>query len=191
MLLGKVPPQVQGLHVGSQQLFFAFVLLTKQLFNHLGLDLQQHRKRAHVNDIFEELALAWVAVHSVANLGKRHADHMHVFAKLFGRQGPGAVVKQIAARLQLGHIGIPGLWVHGYHHVDAAASAQIALLTHPHLVPGGQALDIAGENIAWTHWHAHAQDRLGKQLVGRGRARAVDVGELDDEIVDGFDAFHK
>ena len=29
---------------------------------------------------------------------------------------------------------------------------------------------------------------MREQLVGRGRARAVDVGELDDEIVDRFDA---
>ncbi len=32
--------------------------------------------------------------------------------------------------------------------------------------------------------HAHPQDRLGEQAVGRRRARAVDVRELDDEIVD-------
>ena len=33
--------------------------------------------------------------------------------------------------------------------------------------------------------HTHAQNRAGEQLVGRCRSRAVDVGELDDEVVNG------
>src|SRR6202043_1102173 len=51
------------------------------------------------------------------------------------------------------------------------------------LVPGRQALDVRGENVARRNRHAHAQDGAGKQLVGARRTRAVDVGEADDEAV--------
>src|SRR3546814_13836506 len=54
-------------------------------------------------------------------------------------------------------------------------------------VPGRQALDVGREDVARADRHAHAQDGLGEQLVGRRRARTVDVGELDDEVVGGRD----
>ena len=99
-------------------------------------------------------------------------------------------MEQIAAGFDFGHVGVPGLRIHGHHHVHAAAPPQPALFAHAHFVPGGQTLDVAGKNIARAHRHAHAQNGLGKQLVGAGRARSVDVGELDDKVVDGFDRFH-
>ena len=133
----------------------------------VGLDLQQHRQRADVDDVLEQLALARVGVDRVADLGERHADDVDVGAELRRRQRPRAVVEEVAARLQLGHVGVPGLRVHRHHHVDAAAPAQPALLADAHLVPGRQALDVAGEDVARAHRHAHAQDRLGEQLVGR------------------------
>src|SRR6266699_15944 len=40
----------------------------------------------------------------------------------------------------------------------------MAVLGHPHFIPGRQALDVGGEDVA-------------------RRARAVDVGEADDEVV--------
>ena len=49
---------------------------------------------------------------------------------------------------------------HGERDVDAAAAAQPAGLADAHLVPGGQALDIAGEDIARADRHAHAQNRF-------------------------------
>jgi xanthine dehydrogenase YagS FAD-binding subunit len=64
------------------------------------------------------------------------------------------------------------------------APALVARLADPDLVPGRQALDVGRKDVARADRHAHAQDRLGEQLVGRGRAGAVDVGELDHEIVD-------
>src|ERR1700751_2109443 len=52
-----------------------------------------------------------------------------------------------------------------------------------HLVPGRQALDVGGGDVARRDRHAHAQDRAGEQLVRARRAGAVDVGETDDEVV--------
>src|SRR3954468_15128420 len=61
---------------------------------------------------------------------------------------------------------------------------------YPDLVPGGKALDVGGEDVARGDRHAHAQDGAGEHLIGGGRARAIDVGELDDEIVDGTHLRH-
>jgi hypothetical protein len=106
------------------------------------------------------------------------------------RQRLGVVVEEVAAGVDLLHVGVPGLRVHRHHHVDAAAAAEVALLRHAHLVPGGQALDVRREDVARADRDAHAQEGLGEELVGRRRARAVDVGELDDEVVDRFDPLH-
>src|SRR5262245_41587925 len=59
----------------------------------------------------------------------------------------------------------------------------MAGLSDAHLVPGRQALDVGGEDVARGNRHAVAQDRACEQLVGAGRTRAVDVGEADDEVV--------
>ena len=54
----------------------------------------------------------------------------------------GGVVDHVATRFHLGHILSEALWVHANHHVDAAASAEIAILTHTDFVPGWQSLNI-------------------------------------------------
>ena len=122
---------------------------------------------------------------AVADLGQRHADDRDVGAEFRRRQRPGVVVEQVAARLDLGDVLVPGLRVHRHHQVDAAARAEMALLGDPHLVPGRQALDVGRKDVARRDGDAHAQDRLARTArVGAGRAGAVDVGELDDEVVD-------
>ena len=62
------------------------------------------------------------------------------------------------------------------------------VFANPHLEPGRQALDVRRKDVARARRDSHAQDRLGEQRVGAGRARSVDVGEFDDEVVDAFDA---
>ena len=80
---------------------------------------------------------------------------------------------------------VPGLRVHRDHQVRAAAARrQVAGFGDPHLIPGRQALDVGREDVAGRRRDSHAQDRLGEQRVGAGRPRSVDVGELDDEVVD-------
>ena len=120
----------------------------------------------------------------VADRGERYAERRDVVAELRRRQRLGRVVEQIAAGLDLGDVLVPRLRIHRDHEVDAAAAAAPAVLDDAHLVPRRQALDVGRKDVARGHRHAHAQDRLGEQAVRRRRARAVDVGELDDEIVD-------
>ena len=190
MLGSEIPPQAKGAQIGIQQLLFAFVLLSEQLFEHTFFNTQKAAQGPHINDVLEELALAWVGVNSVRNFRQRHANDVNVVTEFGLRQGFGAVIKQVATSVNLGNVGIPGLRVHCHHHVDAATAAEVAFFTHARFVPSGQALDVAGEDVARTHRHAHAQNRLCEEFVGRGRTRAVHVGELDDEVVGGFNSFH-
>ena len=190
MLLHIIPAEVQGLDVGFKQPFLAFVLLGKEFFKNIRIHIEQHRQGPDVNNVLEQLALPGIDIGRVADLCQRYADDMNVLAEFGLWNRPCAVIKQVAARLNLGHVGIPGLWVHRHHHVDAAAPPVIALFAHPRFIPGRHALDIAWKDVARAHRYAHAHHGLGKQLIGRSRSGAVDVGKLDDEIVDGFDAFH-
>ena len=148
-----------------------------------GVHVEQRRQRADIDDVLEQLALARIGVCRVADRGQRHADHGDVVAELRARHRLGGVVEQVAAGLDRGDVLVEGLRVHRDHHVDAAAGAEMAVLGDAHLVPGRQALDVGREDVARRDRHAHAQDRAREQLVGAGRARAVDVGEADDEVV--------
>ena len=59
----------------------------------------------------------------------------------------------------------------------------VAVLGDADLVPGGQALDVRREVVLAHDRDAHAEDGLHEQGVGAGRAGAVDVRELDREVV--------
>ena len=181
-------PELQRVQVGLQERFLALVLLADQLGDHQRVDAEQRRERPDVDDVLEELALARVGVRLVADLGQRQPDDVDVVAELGLRQRLGVVVEKIAARVDLLHVGVPGLRVHRHHEIDAAAATEPARLRDAHLVPGGQALDVRGEYVARADRNAHPQDSFGEELVRRGRARAVHVRELDDEGVDRFDA---
>ncbi len=185
-----VTSELQRLDVRLQQRLLALVLFREQLLDFGGVDVEQRREGADIDDVLEQLALPRVAVGRIADLGERHADEVDVLAELRFRQRLGVVVEQIAAGFDFLQIRVPGLRVHRHHQVDAAAPGLIAGLVDAHLVPGRQALDVGREDVARGDRHAHPQDGAREQLVGRSRSRAVDVGELDDEIVYGLDAFH-
>src|SRR6185503_20805397 len=97
------------------------------------------------------------------------------------------IVEQVPTRLDLFEVLVPGLRIHRHHHVDAAAPAAPAGRVDADFEPRWQALDVRRKNIARCDRNAHAQDGLGEQQVRRRRPGAVDVGELDDEVVDGLD----
>ena len=148
--------------------------------------VEQRRQHAEIDDVLEQLPLPRVGIGAVADRGQRRADDVDVVAELRRRQRLGRIVEQIAAGLDLGDVLVPGLRVHRDHHVDAAAPAEMAALADPHLEPGRQTLDVRRKDVARARRDAHPQDRLGEQRVGARRARAVDVGEFDDEVVDAF-----
>jgi hypothetical protein len=181
-----VAPYMQGLDVGSDQLVFAPELLADQAFDLGHLDVEERCQRAHIHGVLEELALARIGIFAVADLRQGDAQEVDILAQLCGWDRLRRIVEQIAAGLDARHILVPGLGVHGHHQVDAAAPPQIAGGRHPHLIPCGQALYVGRKDVARADGYAHAQDRSRKQPIGARRARAVDVGELDDEVVDAL-----
>ena len=108
-----------------------------------------------------------------------------VLAKPRRRHRPGRVVEQVAARLDLGDVLLPGLRIHRDHEVDAAAPAAPAVARRraPRTTSAGPGCS-TGRCCARPPARPCAGWRLREQAVRRRRARAVDVGELDDEVVD-------
>ena len=182
-----VAAEVQRVHVRLDQRVLGAELLGNQLLDHADVHVEQRRERAHIDDVLEQLALARIDVFAIADRGERHADHRDVVAEARGGQGLGRIVEQVAALLDRGDVLVPGLRVHRDHQVDAAARAEMTGFGDAHLVPGRQALNVRREDVARRHRHAHAHDGAGEQLVGAGRARSVDVGKPDDEVVYALD----
>ena len=189
--MGKrvIASERQRLPVRFEQRLLAAILLGEELLDLGGVDREQRGQRAQVDDVLEELPLARVGVRGVADRGERHAEDVTSLAEARRRKRARRVVEEVAAALELADVLVPGLRVHRDHQVDAAAAAAPACGRDAHLVPRRQPLDVRREDVARRHRHAHPQDRLGEQRVGRCRARAVDVGELDDEVVDPRDRF--
>ena len=101
MLLDPVAAELQRLDVGIDQLFLALELLAEQPLDLRRVDVEQHRQRADIDDVLEQLALAGIGVGGVGDGGQRHADHVDVVAEHRRRHRLGGVVEQVAARLDL------------------------------------------------------------------------------------------
>ena len=190
MLLSVGEAQFQGLDVGFSQ-FGIFAELRAQ---GIDQDLQFHiEQRGHcpdIDDVFQQGPHLRIVKGLVAEQGHGDADDRDIVALESLRQGLRGIVHKIAAGNEAVVILAQGLAVHRHHHVDIAPPAQIALFVDPHLVPGRQPLDIGGEDVLWADRHAHAEHRFGKEVIGAGRAGAVDVGKTDDKIVDAFQSLH-
>ncbi len=178
-----VAAEMQRMDVGADQLLLRLELLADELLDLLEVHVEQRGERADIDDVLEQLALARIGVFAIADGGERDADDRDVVAELGLRHRLGGIVEQVSAGLDRGDVLVPGLRVHRDHQVGAAARAEMAGFRDAHLVPGRQALDVGGEDVARGDRYAHAQHRAREQLVGAGGARAVDVGEPDDEVV--------
>ena len=175
--------QLQRLDIGQDQLFLALELVRHQVGQDPEIHVQQGRQRTHVDHVLEQLALPGIAVVLVAYAGQRQAYEGDVAALQAQVQGLGIVIDEIAPRLHFANILGHALGIDREADVHAATPSQVALLADAHLVPGGQALDIGGKNILGTDGQAHAKKRLGEQVVGTGRTRAVHIGELDHKVI--------
>ena len=170
IVLGVDASHVHRVHVGFEQRLLALVLLADQLCDFFRVDIEQRGKRADVDDVLEQLALARVGVLPVADFRQRNADDGDVVAELRCRERLGRVIKQISAGLDFLQVLIPGLRVHRHHEVDAPAPAAPARFADPYLEPGGQALNIGWKDVSRRHGDAHAQNGLGEEQVRRRRA---------------------
>ena len=156
--------------VRLQKLFLAAILVADHACDEVRVHVQQCRQRANIHDVLEQLALTRIRVGGVADFRQWHSDDGDVIAELRPRHRLGRVIEQVAPRLELLHIRVPRLRIHGHHEVDAAATPQVTPFRNPDLVPRGQALDVRREDVARADRHAVANDGFRKRLVGRGRA---------------------
>ena len=181
---------LQGVDVGLGQPGVLFELAAQAVGEHRQFHVEERGQGADVEDVLEQRPHAHIGHRLVDQVGERDGNEGEVVPLEVLGQGPGGVVEEIAARLETVVVLAQGLAVDRHHQVVAAAPADVAGLVHPHLVPGGQPLDVRGEDVLRADRHAHAEHRLGEQVVGAGRTRAVDVGEPDDKIVDRCQLLH-
>jgi hypothetical protein len=80
-----VAAEVERVLVRPDQLFLALELLEEQCLDDVGLDVEEGRERAQIDDVLEQLALARVGVFAIADGGERHAQHHDVVAEFRGR----------------------------------------------------------------------------------------------------------
>jgi hypothetical protein len=182
--------RAQCLAVRFEERFLAAVLLGEEALDLLGIEVQQRRQRTQIDDVLEQLPLANVAVGLVADRRQRYAECYDVVAELRRRQRLRRVVEQVPARLDLGDVLVPRLRIHRDHQVHAAAASPPSRFDDAHLVPRRQALDVRRKDVARRHRDTHPQDCPREEAVCGRRARAVDVRELDDEVVDANKGIH-
>ncbi|EKD34447.1 MAG: hypothetical protein ACD_75C02335G0002 [uncultured bacterium] len=190
MLLGVGVAYLQGLDVRLPKFWFFSKLPLDSLGEDGEVEVDKKRKRADVDDVFQQLPEFGVVEGLVAQLCERNTDHRYVGSREVGRKFLGRVVDEVAAGQEFPVILEQGLAVDRDHHIVAAPPAEITVFADPDFVPGGQALDVRGEDILRADRHAQPEDGLGKKVVGAGRTGAVDVGKADDEVVDPFYLVH-
>ncbi len=184
MFLGVLVAELERVDVGQNELVLALELVFHQAREHGEIDIQQRCQRPHVDHVAKQLALSRILVFLVAHTREWDADDVDIIAHQAQVEGLGVVVDEVAARLHFLDVLRHALWIHRQHDIHAAAAAEVAALTDAHFVPGRQALDVGGENVLGAHRQPHAENSLGKQVVGAGATGAVYVGELDDELID-------
>src|SRR5690606_17631119 len=86
-------------------------------------------------------------------------------------------------RLQVTDVLRRRLRIHGDHDVGVGAARGPAVLVGPDGEPGGQALNVRGENILSAHGHAHLKEGAHQDQVGRLAAGAVGGGHGDDTVI--------
>ncbi len=183
MLLGIGIAQLDGLEVAGHQFLLVGEGLFQELFDHGHVYIQQRREGPQVTDVLHEDAGADVLELLVHQLRQGHAEQGDVFPRQLLVPGPGGVIQEITAGAHFRQVLGVSLGVHGHHDVHPAGAGEITLAAHADLEPGGQALDVGGEEVLAHHGDAHAEDGLHEQAVGAGGTGAVDVRDLDDEVV--------
>ena len=170
--------------VGRAKLVLAGELLGEQLRDDVHIEAEHRDQRARAGDVLHEDALARPAKRVVAHLRERHAEVGHVLADQCSVERPRRVVHGVAAAHHLRDIALVCLPVHRHHHVVPAGARDMTVLVDPDLVPGRQSLDVRRKEVLAGDRNAHPEDGAHQQVVGARGAGAVDVGELQREVID-------
>ena len=147
------------------------------------VELEQRSQHADVRHVLHENARARVREPLVAHPRERHANDLDIGTRQQPIARPRRVVEQDAAGRHLLQVARVGLRVHRNHDVDRARAREVAILADSDLVPGRQPLDVRRKEVLAADRDSHAEYRLHQQRVGTRGTGAVDVRNLEDEVV--------
>ena len=106
-----IEPNIKALHIGLDQLVFAFVLLANELLDDLHIHVKEGGEYADIDDVLEQLTSRG-RVYSRLDGCERHANDRDVITEFRRRHRLGQIVEQITAWLDAGDTHIKGLRVH-------------------------------------------------------------------------------
>jgi hypothetical protein len=155
--------------------FFLGELLVEQLVDDVHIDVEQRDQRPEVGDVLHQ--------DSLARLFERHAQEGDVGARERRVQRPARIVQEVAARTDLLDVADVGLRVHRDAEVVIQRPRHVTGLVDANLVPGREPLDVGRKQVLAGDRDPHPEDRLHQQTVRARGTGAVDVGELQREVV--------
>ena len=114
---------------------------------------------------------------------KRDPDVRDVRPREARVERPRRVVEQPSSGADLRDVLLIRRRIERDHQVEGRRPRGVAVTAHPDLVPGRQPLNVGRKDVLARHRHAHSEDRLHEEPVGRGGARAVRGRNLEREVV--------
>ena len=193
MLRRVIVPQTDRLEVRVQQVPLPLPeRLLQEFADRLHVEIEERGEGARVADVLHQDARAAALEVLHAHLGQRHPDKMHVLPLERVRHRPARVVQQPAAGDEFLDVARVRLRIHGHDEVELRGARDVPRPVDADLVPGGETLDVRGEDVLPRHRHSHAEDRLHDEPVGARGPGAVHRRDLEREVVDasGFHAAH-
>ena len=179
----SVETDLDGLHIGFDQVRLGAEHFLDETADDTDIEPGQPGHGTDIGHVLHQHTGARIVELGIAQTGQRHANGTDIGARMQVRTRPGIVVEEIAARGDFLEILGIGLGIHGDHELRRPGPRHMAVLGQADFIPGRQALDVGREQVLAHHGHAHAEDRLHQETIGRGRPGPVHIGDLDDEVV--------
>ena len=160
---------------------FAVKIPVEGIFDLGHFDVEQEGGHADVDHIGD------VALQVVGHIGgfdqgfDRHGVVLDIFAVIGDWKA--VVVEDNSAGHDAFHIFGHGGAVHADHNFDAFSAGEEAIFAEADVVPGGQPLDIAGEEVFAGHGDAHFVEGADQQVVAGLAAGAIGGRHVEIEVV--------
>ena len=183
MRLRVVVPEADGFPVRFHQRRLPAERLVEKRTDDLRIDVEQRRQRARIRDVLHEDPLAHGAELLVAHFREWNAEIRHVRTREARIERPRRVVHEPSARTDFRDILVVCRRVHRHQQIEVRRPRGVAVPAHPDLVPGRESLDVRRKHVLSSNRHAHAEDGLHDQAVGRRRPGAVRRRNLEGKVV--------
>ncbi len=178
---GEVKADLNGAPVECRGFGLLCELLADDGFDGGEIDGEELRGDADVDHIFDELAKL--------GFGAGGDDELIEGDGVVGEVGAavgdfeGFVEDEGGAGLEAADVVGDGVGVHGDEEIDVGFARDPAVFADADGVPGGETGDVGWEEVFAGDGDSHAEDAAEKDGVCGLRARAVDGGDVDGEVV--------